>query len=124
MKTKDNLLKGIIIGIVVIIVPLILMDIDKRLDNYRSCVVNTVHDSIVVDVHPEEIDDVLNIIKETNNSMTDLINNNFDITLNVPLVLEAKLGNNWLDMQEVIWYNYEPFNKGENILWMKYQLKV
>ena len=84
------------------IVPLILMDIDKRLDNYRSCVVNTVHDSIVVDVHPEEIDDVLNIIKETNNSMTDLINNNFDITLNVPLVLEAKLGNNWLDMQEVI----------------------
>jgi hypothetical protein len=27
-------------------------------------------------------------------------------------------------MQEVIWYNYEPFNKGENILWMKYQLKV
>ena len=64
--------------------------------------VNTVHDSIVVDVHPEEIDDVLNIIKETNNSMTDLINNNFDITLNVLLVLEAKLGNNWLDMQEVI----------------------
>ena len=100
------------------------MDIDKRLDNYRSCVVNTVHDSIVVDVHPEEIDDVLNIIKETNNSMTDLINNNFDITLNVPLVLEAKLGNNWLDMQEVIWYNYEPFNKGVNIWQMKYQLKV
>ena len=56
--------------------------------------------------------------------MTDLINNNFDITLNVPLVLEAKLGNNWLDMQEVIWYNYEPFKKGVNIWQMKYQLKV
>ena len=35
------------------IVPLILMEIDKALDIYNSCVVNTVHDSIVIDIHPD-----------------------------------------------------------------------
>ena len=78
------------------------MEIDKRLDRYKSCVVNTVHDSIVVDVHPNEIDEVLHLIKETNNRMTDLVNDRFNVALNVPLILEAKIGNNWLDMQEVV----------------------
>ena len=84
------------------IVPLILMDIDKRLEGYKSCVVNTVHDSIVIDIHPNEIDTVKSIIKSTNKDMTSTINNHFNIDLNVPLLLEAKIGNNWLDMQDVI----------------------
>ena len=84
------------------IVPLILMDIDKRLEEYESCVVNTVHDSIVIDIHPNEIDIVKSIIESTNNDMTNTINNHFNIDLNVPLLLEAKIGNNWLDMQDVI----------------------
>ena len=83
------------------IVPLILIEIDKRLDNLQSCVVNTVHDSIVIDVHPDEENQIINLIKETNKDMIDLINRNFNIILNVPLVLEAKIGNNWLDMQDV-----------------------
>jgi len=84
------------------IVPLILMDIDKRLEKYVSCVVNTVHDSIVIDVHPDEIDQVNEIIQKTNEDMTDTVNKHFNINLNVPLLLEAKIGNNWLDMKEVM----------------------
>tara|TARA_R110000824_G_scaffold316313_3_gene503524 strand:+ start:1646 stop:3664 length:2019 start_codon:yes stop_codon:yes gene_type:complete len=84
------------------IVPLILMDIDRRLDNLESCVVNTVHDSIVIDVHPDEIDSVMKIIKDTNADMTETINKHFKIDLNVPLLLEAKIGNNWLDMKDVV----------------------
>ena len=38
------------------IVPLILLEIDKQLYNLESCIVNTVHDSIVIDVHPNETD--------------------------------------------------------------------
>ena len=34
--------------------------------------------------------------------MTELVNKKFDINLNVPLLLEAKLGDNWLDMKEVV----------------------
>ena len=84
------------------IVPLILMDIDRRLNGYKSCVVNTVHDSIVIDVHPDEVEVVKSIIKYTNNDMTSTINEHFNIDLNVPLLLEAKIGKNWLDMQDVM----------------------
>jgi DNA polymerase I-like protein with 3'-5' exonuclease and polymerase domains len=67
-----------------------------------SCVVNTVHDSIVIDVHPNEVNIVLNIIRETNKQMTSLINNMFDINFNLPLLLEAKIGDNWLDTKDVV----------------------
>ena len=67
-----------------------------------SCVVNTVHDSIVIDVHPNEVNIVLNIIRETNEQMTSLINNMFDIKFNLPLLLEAKIGDNWLDTKDVV----------------------
>ena len=67
----------------------------------QSCVVNTVHDSIVIDVHPQEIDEVTNIIKKINSSLKKIVDNQFKIELNVPLVLEAKIGNNWLDTKDV-----------------------
>jgi DNA polymerase I-like protein with 3'-5' exonuclease and polymerase domains len=67
-----------------------------------SCVVNTVHDSIVIDVHPSEVNIVLDIIRETNKQMTSLINNMFDIDFNLPLLLEAKIGDNWLDTKDVV----------------------
>ena len=34
--------------------------------------------------------------------MTSTINEHFNIDLNVPLLLEAKIGKNWLDMQDVM----------------------
>ena len=83
------------------IVPLVLMEIDKALDRYNSCVVNTVHDSIVIDIHPQETEDVLNIIRNINKTLINLINNTFRIDFNVPLLLEAKIGDNWLDTKDV-----------------------
>ena len=89
------------------------MAIDKRLNkaSYKSCVVNTVHDSIVIDVHPNELKEVMAIINQVNDDMTSIINLHFDIKLNVPLLLEAKIGNNWLDMKEVLWYNIETYKR-------------
>ena len=83
------------------IVPLILMHIEKLLDPYNSCVVNSVHDSIVVDVHPSEERQVLDIIQSTNDHMISLIENQFKLQFNVPLLLEAKIGSNWLDTKDV-----------------------
>tara|TARA_R110000782_G_scaffold144081_1_gene236940 strand:+ start:698 stop:2710 length:2013 start_codon:yes stop_codon:yes gene_type:complete len=83
------------------VVPLILMEIDKALDNYNSCVVNTVHDSIVIDIHPQETEDVLNIIRNVNKTLNNLINITFKLDFNVPLLLEAKIGDNWLDTKDV-----------------------
>ena len=83
------------------VVPLVLMEIDKALDKYNSCVVNTVHDSIVIDIHPHETEDVLNIIRNMNKTLNNLINMTFKIDFNVPLLLEAKIGDNWLDTKDV-----------------------
>ena len=83
------------------IVPLILMYIEKQLEPYQSCVVNSVHDSIVVDVHPSEERQVLDVIKTTNDNMITLIEKEFKLEFNVPLLLEAKIGTNWLDTKDV-----------------------
>jgi DNA polymerase I-like protein with 3'-5' exonuclease and polymerase domains len=83
------------------IVPLALLHIDKLLDNMQSCVVNTVHDSIVIDVHPDEERRVIDIIHQTNKELPDLITIRWGLVFNVPLLLEAKIGPNWLDTKDV-----------------------
>ena len=83
------------------IVPLALLYIDKLLDNMKSCVVNTVHDSIVIDVHPDEERAVLEAINTTNKNLPSLVNSKWNIEFNVPLLLESKIGDNWLDTKDV-----------------------
>ena len=83
------------------IVPLALLHIDMLLNNMQSCIVNTVHDSIVVDVHPEEERKVLDIIDMTNKELPNLITLRWGIKFNVPLLLESKIGPNWLDTKDV-----------------------
>jgi DNA polymerase I-like protein with 3'-5' exonuclease and polymerase domains len=83
------------------IVPLILMEIDQRLEKHNSCIVNTVHDSIVIDIHPNEEDLVLEIINYVNKNMKFFIDKHYGIDFNVPLLLEAKIGDNWLDTKDV-----------------------
>tara|TARA_E500000318_G_scaffold12135_1_gene10993 strand:+ start:3295 stop:5322 length:2028 start_codon:yes stop_codon:yes gene_type:complete len=83
------------------IVPLVLLVIDDQLVNLKSCIVNTVHDSIVIDVHPSEERLVLDIINSVNKNMKTIINNSYGIDFNVPLLLEAKIGDNWLDTKDV-----------------------
>jgi len=83
------------------IVPLALLHIDKLLDGMQSCVVNTVHDSIVIDIHPDEERRVINIIDQTNEELPNLITIRWGLVFNVPLLLEAKIGPNWLDTHDV-----------------------
>ena len=79
------------------IVPLILLEIDSRLEHMKSCIVNTVHDSIVIDVHPDEEKQVNFILTDVNNNMKSIIDSQYNIDFNVPLLLESKIGDNWLD---------------------------
>jgi DNA polymerase I-like protein with 3'-5' exonuclease and polymerase domains len=83
------------------IVPLILVHIEDRLQSLNSCIVNTVHDSIVIDVHPDEINKVVHTIKTINQDIINIVNQQFGIDFNVPLLLESKIGNNWLDTKDV-----------------------
>jgi len=85
------------------IVPISLIYIDKLMgvNQMQSCIVNTVHDSIVIDVHPNETEKVIKVINRTNEILTALVNKRWNIDFNVPLLLEAKIGPNWLDTKDV-----------------------
>jgi len=83
------------------VVPVVLIELEQRLNHLQSCLVNTVHDSTVVDVHPEEKDEVLQIIDDMNEGLNDLIEKAYGVVMNVPLLLESKIGPNWLDVDDV-----------------------
>jgi DNA polymerase I-like protein with 3'-5' exonuclease and polymerase domains len=84
------------------IVPIALLHIDELLKGMQSCIVNSVHDSIVIDVHPDEEAQVINVIEATNKALPELITLRWGVDFNVPLLLEAKIGPNWLDVKDVI----------------------
>jgi DNA polymerase I-like protein with 3'-5' exonuclease and polymerase domains len=83
------------------IVPIALLHIDDLLKGMQSCIVNSVHDSIVIDVHPDEEAQVINVIAATNDALPELITLRWGVDFNVPLLLEAKIGPNWLDTKDV-----------------------
>jgi DNA polymerase I-like protein with 3'-5' exonuclease and polymerase domains len=82
------------------VVPVVLIELEKRLSGLQSCLVNTVHDSTVVDTHPEEKEIVLQIIDDMNAELNDLIEKAYGVVMNVPLLLESKIGPNWLDVKD------------------------
>ena len=83
------------------IVPVVLLEFERLLEPLQSCLVNTVHDSMVVDVHPDEVKKVLAIVETVNTNLNSIIRDAYDVEMNVPLLLEAKIGNNWLDTVDI-----------------------
>jgi len=83
------------------IVPTVLLQIEKRMMDMQSKIVNSVHDSIVIDIHPDEEQQVISLISDINSELKSLIDDKFKINFNVPLLLEAKIGVNWLNQKEV-----------------------
>jgi DNA polymerase I-like protein with 3'-5' exonuclease and polymerase domains len=83
------------------VVPVVLIEMERRMEHLQSCLVNTVHDSTVIDIHPEEKEKVLQIIEDMNGGLTDLIEKAYNVKMNVPLLLESKIGPNWLDVKDV-----------------------
>ena len=83
------------------IVPVACIDIYNSMKNMRTRLINTVHDSIIIDVHPKEVDSVLNKLKKACDGITQSINKRYDIDFNVPLDYEIKKGHNWLDLKRI-----------------------
>jgi len=83
------------------VVPVVLNEMHERLRHMKSCLVNTVHDSMVVDVHPDEKDLVLSMVWTLNQDLNKIIEETYGIDMNVPMLLEAKIGKNWLDTVDI-----------------------
>ena len=85
------------------IVPITCIEVYKLMKekNVKSVLVNTVHDSIVVDIHPDEEDIIINIFKQGADKVIPVLKEKYGIDFNVPLDIEMKIGYNWLNLNEV-----------------------
>ena len=63
--------------------------------------VNSVHDSLIIDVHPTEVEDVIDVIKGIEGNLVSLMRTRWGIKFNVPLKLDMKIGNSWLEQTEI-----------------------
>ena len=83
------------------LIQICLIELDLQLDNCKSCIVNSVHDSLVVDVNPLEDKKVRDAVESINQNLPDLILKYLQVHFNVPLLLETKIGYNWLELKEI-----------------------
>ncbi len=85
------------------IVPLATIIAARQLQsrNAKSLLINQVHDSNVVDAHPDEINMVPEVLAESFLSVSDKVKELFGYTMVIPLGVEVKQGDNWLDMKKV-----------------------
>jgi DNA polymerase I len=84
------------------IVPFVLVKVFEQLkkENLKSCIVNSVHDSIVLDVHPEETDKVKSLMNNINSKINLLVKDKFNVTTSIPIVMEGGIGKTWLDQED------------------------
>ena len=85
------------------LLPLALVSLQKTITdaNLRSVICNTVHDSIVMDVHPDEKDTCINILQHAMLSLPFETIRRYKLTYDMPVRIEIKIGKNWLDLEEV-----------------------
>lgn len=70
------------------IIKIAMNEVSEKIKNMKSIMIAQVHDELVFDVHPDEIDQVQKIIQETMESV---------VKLSVPLLVEVGYGKNWLE---------------------------
>jgi DNA polymerase I-like protein with 3'-5' exonuclease and polymerase domains len=81
------------------IVPLACIRVHKLMRDrkVKSLCVLTVHDSIVVDVHPDEKDIVKEILIDAMENVAKEVKVRFNYEMVIPLAIEIKSGSNWLN---------------------------
>jgi DNA polymerase-1 len=88
----------------VTVMALVIVDIEMRKRAMQSMIVNTVHDSIVFDVHPDEIDNVASLCVDVMENVVDyasLYMPNIDMSwLICPLRAEIEVGTHYGTMEE------------------------
>ena len=69
-------------------------------NNLQSVICNTVHDSIVMDVHPDEKEICIKLMVKAWWRYLK-VEKRYGIQYTMPVDIELKMGYNWLDLNEV-----------------------
>jgi DNA polymerase I-like protein with 3'-5' exonuclease and polymerase domains len=82
-------------------VALLMMEDSMNKRGLKSCIVNTVHDSMVIDIYPDEQEKMVQVIEDVESNLVSNINELWNIDFNIPLTLEAGIGPNWLEQKDI-----------------------
>jgi DNA polymerase-1 len=85
------------------LLPIALINLKNLLTkrNLKTIICNTVHDSIVLDVYPDEEQQAITTLKEAMMSLSNECEERYGFKYTMPVGIELKLGNDWLNMKEV-----------------------
>ncbi len=85
------------------LLPIALINLKKLLTNrkLKTIICNTVHDSVVLDVYPGEDKKAITTLKDAMMSLSDECVKRYGFKYTMPVGIELKLGNDWLNMEEV-----------------------
>jgi DNA polymerase-1 len=85
------------------LLPAALVRLDKMMRSRKlnSVICNTVHDSIVLDVHPDEKETCINLLAYAMQSLPEETVNRYGVEYDMPVGIELKIGKNWLDSEEI-----------------------
>ena len=67
----------------------------------KSKIINTVHDSIVMDVHPDEKSQMVKLMRESMLCIPNECKLKFNVDFDMPIDIELKIGHDWLNLQEI-----------------------
>lgn len=83
------------------IVPAIIIELYNELIEYESYICSTIHDSVIIDIKPEEYKEVIKIVHDVMNDGKGIMKRRFDIDITVPLAAEIKVGANGYDTKKI-----------------------
>ena len=66
----------------------------------KSMIVNSVHDSIVIDTYPNEEGEVKDCILKVEQSIRSKFLSKLEVDFDVPLIMDCKIGKNWMDLEK------------------------
>lgn len=100
-QIKNYIVQGFATGD---ITPVALIEIWHRLvsSNMKSKIVLTVHDDITLDVHPDEVEQVVTMVQRVFKNMNNFVEGWFGIQTKIPIEGDFSIGINWLDKKELL----------------------
>ena len=81
-------------------VAIICLNEEMKKLNLKSLIVLTVHDSVIIDTHPEELDVVLALTKRLSEFATEEMKKRYEINMYVPLMNDTKYGKNAMQIEK------------------------
>lgn len=78
------------------IIPIALINMWHEMRGMESFIVNTIHDSVIVEVHPDEVEEVTDIAARSFTTIVyTILREEYSIDFNVPLEAGVKIGLHW-----------------------------